>query len=254
VRYYRLLAVALLLGGGLSWRAAAPGAAQTAPLMATRAVDGVGITLSVPAGPLFLGELISATVTLTNTTSGPLRYMGGPGPSLCSPNWMVLSGGSAPRYPIPAPWLALCPAPFPHLLAPGHSSAATGLIPLTASGRVLLVARPWLLGPRNEWVALGGPALALSVTPSAPPTRTLLLTYRFSKVRVSLAQGILPPLVSQSMENYTNGWGETGAWFPLHGHILPELYSPSMGHPTTWIVLVGAPGYRVAVGVYKHAP
>jgi hypothetical protein len=138
---------------------------------------------------------------------------------------------------------------------------ATGFIPLTASGLVRMVANPVVVtstptaqGIVEQAGSLAGPVLVLDSAPTAPATRTLLLTYHNSKVHVRAAQGPLPALVAQMVEDYTTGWGETGMWAPLKGATLVEPYSPSMGHPTRWTVLVGAPGYRVAMGVYTHAP
>jgi len=252
-----LLTILFLLGSLVLIRAVPLHARGPLSLNATKTVSGLRIVLAAPPGPHFLGELILVTVAFTNTAVGPLHYTGAPVPNGCTAAWLALTGGAAPFYDVPAPRPISCPGQPAELLTPGHGVTAQGLVPLTASGTVRLVARPVVVesrGASEQESVLNGPSLLLHVASTAPVTRTLLLTYHNSTVHVRVARGALPALLVQTVEDYTTGWGETGGWVPLKGATLVEPYSPSMGHPTTWAVLVGAPGYRVAVGVYTHAP
>src|SRR5579872_7110643 len=103
-----LTVISVLLAGSPLMAGAGPAAAAGGPLRATASGSGVRVTLAVSPGPYFLGELLPITVTLTNGSSGPVYFAGSPEVSTCSGGWIVLSGGTAPRYTVPAQHMTLC--------------------------------------------------------------------------------------------------------------------------------------------------
>src|SRR5581483_1879697 len=116
-----------------------PGATNGAVLQS----GGVTMSLRLPRGSYFLGELLPVDVALANHSRGALTLQGAPTLAPCgSALGAMASGGGAPHF---APEIVVgdisCPFGGMTTLAPGHTLTLHQLVDLTASGRVTVSAQ-----------------------------------------------------------------------------------------------------------------
>ena len=153
-RVVQRLRIALLLLGlpAVFWtlRGAPPPAAwrYSASALTPRPWGGMGprahglvVTLQLPPGPHYLGDTVTATVTVYNMSATPIMLAGPPDAPPCDASvFVTLRGGMAPFYTPRVP-LPSCPGPLPAPLAAGQAAVARVGVALTASRQVDLVAQ-----------------------------------------------------------------------------------------------------------------
>lgn len=244
---------------------------------------GLEMTLRLPRGPYFLGELLPVAVTLRNRSGAAISYFGWPTAGACGATFSIYaSGGAAPLYVLPPMIMPSCPASLPHQLKPGGVLAANLLVPLTASGRVTVAAQAELAtitrnqsgGQSISWtpspIKPGWPSMTIAVAPRAPASRVIHLIHvgpinlrLFSlfnggpRVLVAAPRGAVPHLLYQLQTACVSAGGtayysQSGYWQPLQS---VEIDDPGCGGgisgAETWTLLVGAPGYAIASGSYR---
>ena len=231
---------------------------------------GLQMSLHLPRGPFFLGELLPVTVSLSNHSAKAVGYLGAPTGDACVPAFQVdLTGGSPPLYTLPAMLHPQCPAPMPRQLGAGQTLTVPLLVPLTASGRVTLTARATFVsvtrgrgtliissGP-GPFITGGWPSTTITVAPHAPADRAIHLLHVGpldlpflhvdSQVFVDAPRDAASHLLYQSSATCT-GIGEgTLYWQPLASTVIRE---PGCGSDEKWTMMVSAPGCAIAAGTY----
>jgi hypothetical protein len=139
-------------------------------------ISDPAMTLELTPGPYFVGELIEARLTLTNRSSEAYMLPGPERPNGCgSAIFVVSSGGHAPLFSLPLyPPHIHCPL-YATLLKPGQTLTIRELLPLSASGRLRLMARASPLTTRAQPIGITLPAITISVEPQVPSDRTIAL-------------------------------------------------------------------------------
>jgi hypothetical protein len=237
---------------------------------ATVRAGGLQVSLYLPRGPFFLGELLPVTVSLSNHSAKAIGYLGAPTAIACIPALRAdLTGGSPPLYTLPAMLLPHCPAPLLRRLGAGQTLIMHLLVPLTASGRVTLAAHAMFAsvtrgGSGTLTISSGPgpfmarwPSMTITVAPQAPPDRAIHLfhvgpldlpfPHVHSQVFVAAPRDAASHVLYQSSATCT-GMGEgTLYWQPLRSTVIHE---PGCGSDETWTIMVSAPGYAIAGGTY----
>lgn len=254
---------------------------------AVRDDGGLRLSISVPHWRFFRGELVPVTLTLSNRSGRPVAYLSSYAGGVCSFSALGVAISSGGQYVAPlsvqAPVLS-CPPPrlpFP-TLAPGQTVRVRTLVGLPSGGRLTLTAQasfplsvtiessgllepsqvldglrrvfPGLFRSRHTPFAAGGPHVTLAVTPAAPADRVLHLSRRGHTVYL---HGYLSkraqPMAMDSVA-YVAGQDlcTTGAasWTPLFDGMLHDQSCGAYMPHERWQVLIGAPGYAVAVAVF----
>ncbi len=109
---------------------------------ATASAHSLEISVSIRTGRYFLGEMLPAQILLRNHSTRPISFEGAVLPSTCERSpFIMVTGGSAPRYHLPwAPQFS-CPNHSSYKLNPGQTRMATFLMLLPASGQLRLTAQ-----------------------------------------------------------------------------------------------------------------
>ncbi len=226
------------------------------PVTATGTDRGVQASFQTLPGPYFLGELLPITATIANHSGASITVLGPPA-SAWTGTWVVASGGSAPSYLLPY-LLMRCPPPHGKQLAPGTSLSGSFVVPLTMSGDVALTLENGLLhdGSGQPFFAGGAPSMPLRVRPVAPLNRVLRLVPAGTALSVRVAGGPAPPLLVIHQVVWANhaGFSSTVTWSAIRGTRITAPPSLIAGKHEMWTVLVGAAGYRIAIGSYSHVP
>lgn len=231
-----------------------PGATNGAVLQA----GGVMMSLRLPRGPYFLGELLPVDVALANHSRGALTLQGAATLSPCdSALGAITSGGGAPHFALTVFVEGIsCPFGGMTTLVPGRTLTMHQFLALTDSGRVTVSAQASFLrvthssggstaitnGPSpfgRRW-----PALAITVQPRAPADRTLSLVHVGPVVAALAPLRVRPHLLYV----YFVQCGGTGsgnfAWQPIPSGVVYDPGCP--GNNEQWRVVIGAPGYVIA--------
>ncbi len=215
---------------------------------ATASAHGLEITVSIRTGQYFLGEMLPVQILLRNHSTGPLSFEGAVLPGTCERSpFIMVTGGSAPRYHLPWAPLFSCPNRSPYRLNPGQTRTAILLVLLPASGQLRLTAQT-SYESRATPFGTAWPSIAISVQPSAPPDRLLHLRRQSAIVSVTVRRGRLPHLLYQYL--IVSGGTRIGTrdWQPLPGARLQDPRG-ALAY-ALWRVLVTAPGYTVASADY----
>lgn len=239
-----------------------PPAVRTATATAT--ADGLQLSLSMPAGPHFLGELVPTTITLANERTVPLTYVGQPVPSPCGSALEVgpVNRGSPPYDPFPIIDAVPCGSSTGGVLAPGGRLTVRQLVPLEASGRLSFLAYGAFATPTRQadgttrqvfglapFVYATLPRLALNVTPVVPLGRRISLRRESTIVHVDAPAAALPGLVYQQVLRCQPAPFLQLEWEPLTTQQIREPSCPSY-KGEQWVVAVAAPGYAFAAETY----
>jgi len=233
---------------------------------AARADSGVSFLVQIPRATPFLGELLPVTTTLTNEGRTTI-YDAEPGTGTsCGGGWAATRGGTRPFYPLPRLTSPHCPLPRVRPLAPGQRVTALIELPLTASGAVTVTGQAYVYRAARRvgssyipigrpLFARGLPALILRVTARAPAGRLLSIRRVGGRVLIGVDRGRAPSslFVEQEVAAGDTRW-TLGLWRPVAGRAFGAISdggSGGLGRHTTWTVLVGAPGYRIASAVYR---
>ncbi len=215
---------------------------------ATASAHGLEITMSIRTGQYFLEEMLPVLMLLSNHSARRLSFEGAVLPGTCERSpFIMVTGGSAPRYHLPWAPLFSCPNRSPYRLNPGQTRTATLLVLLPASGQLRLTAQTSYEQDANPFGS-AWPSIAISVRPSAPPDRHLHLRRHGSGVSVTVRQGRLPHLLYQYL--IVSGGTRIGTrdWQPLRDARLQDPRG-ALAY-ALWRVLVTAPGYTVASADY----
>jgi hypothetical protein len=254
-------------GGAELWLLPDASPADTSIGRARVSVDGLELAVRISPGPYFLGQLISADVSLTNHTQGTvvlpdLRSSGPCGAALD----ITLTGGGLPGYTLPNATVHGCPAPGVFSLRPAQSLTIHHFVPLTRSGRVTLTATAVFLqdSVRDGGHTLTripspfegrGPVVELVVAPRAPAERRLALQRAGAQVVVLAPARARPQLLYlynvRCHDEQGPGATESGnyTWQAVPNG---QIALPSCpGTQTEWTVSVGAPGYAIVSGTYR---
>jgi len=215
---------------------------------ATASAHGLEITVSIRTGRYFLGEMLPVQMTLRNHSTRPISFEGAVLPGTCERSpFIMVTGGSAPRYHLPwAPQFS-CPNHSSYRLYPGQMRTTALLVLLPASGRLRLTAQTSYERDASPF-GTAWPSIVISVQPSAPPDRVLHLHRQGAIVSVTVRRGRLPHLLYQYL--IVSGGTQIGArdWQPLPGARLQDPRG-ALAY-ALWRVLVTAPGYAVASADY----
>jgi hypothetical protein len=241
--------------------------------------------MTLTPGPYFLGELVVADLSLTNSSA--MSYLldsgcGGVdegavfGGTLYEGAVSVtISGGTGPHFSLPTANESWCPS-GETTLKPGQVLTSHLLLLIPSSGKIIIKAGAQFFqthtGPDGvQETTLTGhspldghwPSLTLSVAPMAPVDRRITLQHTGATVQVQA------PLSARSTLYYTytlkcsNAINDPQAeaevdtiavWQPL---ALPVLHEPACGQGEDpnirfstihWSYAVGAPGFAIASG------
>lgn len=265
-----------------SARAVAPGP------VAMRDDEGLQLALALPRGPYFQNELLPITLTLTNRSDRSIPYDGTSVYAICRDPALSVTATRNGQYlaPVAIGFMPSCPAirPVSHALRPSKSLRMRALIGIPSAGPLRLTARatfpqnahvtsPGLLAPDRHLDALrhlipalfqsshapftsGWPSLTIRVVRAIPANRMLHLARQGHTVYLRNPPRGLPSPVARQQTVAATGQGAcaTGLalWTPLSAGIVRD---PSCGGPSEkWQVLVSAPGYAIAQGVYCFNP
>ncbi len=248
------LVVLLAVAGASRGAAHAEGAS---PVTASGADRGVRVAFQAPPGPYFLGELLPITATITNRSGAAVTVAGPPTTSGCAGTWVVASGGSPPSYVLPLLPIS-CPGSGGESLAQGQSLVGRFVVPLTMSGGVTLALRDTLArdGRGRPFFAGRTPRVPIRVLPVVPSDRVLRLIPAGRALAVTVAGGPVPPLLVIHQVVWANhaGFSSSVTWRAIAGTRIGAPPSLIAGKHETWTVLVGAAGYRIAIGTYSRVP
>lgn len=263
----RLLCVlACLLGSVAGPSSMAAGGTGAELGVATVRASGLILSLRLPGGPYFLGELLRIRVALSNHSPHAVTYYGGPQAGCNAALSVALTGGSAPASGFPWYTVLGCGGvPPPHSLTPGATLTNAVLVPLTVSGRVRLAAGIsfWTTTRAGGQIinttgpgpfARRWPTVITFVARQPPPDRVLTLQHTVSGVRVIVPHGTQPHLVYQDVLACRADAGTwltgTNHWASLEGRSLPD--QGCAAGDETWQVMISAPGFTIVSGAYTH--
>lgn len=163
--------------------AAATAASPPPPVVAHDA--GLALSLALPAGPYFVGELLPVTLALANGSDQPVALFGGPTPDACGAALdLVAAGGGPPTFTLLPAVSHTCPGGQITTVLSGQTLTVRQLLPLAASGAVPLTAQAQFVQTthapsgvtaltvdktrfRRRW-----PSVRIAVAPTAPAGRS----------------------------------------------------------------------------------
>ena len=242
------------------------------PFTRVALADGLYFVMKVTPGPYFLGELVAADLSLTNSSQTTYTLDDSCGDGL----YATISGGTGPHFALPAlQQFYSCPF-ISTPLKPGQVLTSRQLLPLSSSGEVILQSRAAFLrtytGPDGEQVSgpaghspLDGqwPSLTLSVAPVAPLDQRITLQQTGATVHVQAplsarsslyyiytlgcSDPINDPQAGTAVDTIT-GW-QSLARTVLHEPACGGGEDPSARWSTVhWSYAVSAPGFSIAAG------
>jgi hypothetical protein len=248
--------------------------------------DGLRVAMILTPGPYFLGELVVADLSLTNSSAMTYLLANGcggvdegavfGGTLYEGVVHVTISGGIGPHLSLPTANDSWCPA-GQTTLKPGQVLTSHLLLLIPNSGKIIMKPGAWFYqthtGPDGVPVTspaahspLDGhwPSLTLSVAPVAPMDRRITLQRTGTTVQVQAplsARSSLYDIYTLKCSNPINDPQAASAeddtiagWEPLAGTVLREPVcgegeDPAVRFSTIhWSYAVGAPGFTIAVG------
>ncbi len=230
--------------------------------------NGLTMSMSLTAGPYFLGELVAADFSLTNGTHQTLTLDGvfnGNGASPCPFTFILAqTGGKSPHYtpftmPVYILWTGACTITPP--LAPGRTITYQSYELLTSSGDMTLVGKAnihsgVLFPVTNPGLLFGHfPTLHIHVMSQVPTGKMLKIHQKNSGVVIDAPPGI-HPLVQMyvicygPIQAFAYGSGHN-YWDTTSRNVLPEPECSGSVPVLQWKYAIGAEGYEVVQGQYS---
>lgn len=267
-----VLGVCILIGASFLLFESAPENVNS--LSMSVEAQGLELTMSVTAGPYFLGELIEVSMTLSNHSTKTYLLFGESGGTICNaPLRATLTGGGSPHFTLfnedPVP--IMCP----HMSAgdpfePGQVvSVPHQYIALTNSGQQKLtvqLARRLNLSSVNPLDPFKDHplALTLNVAPRVPAGRNVLsLQQRGSTVAILAPPSLHSSLAYMDSVKCQNARGEiietmgpAFSWILLGDSLSINVFKENLCAGETsvfhahWRLVVGAVGYALVVGEF----
>jgi hypothetical protein len=236
------------------------------PVTREAEAGGLYFVMQVTPGPYFLGELLGATLSLTNYSPTSYTWEGPPVAGRCGGAVNLnANGGTAPYYSLPYALVGSHCVPGTTQLSPGATLTLFELVPLTSSGEVTLLPQGdvlqtfvypdgvqtgnWTPSPlEGHW-----PSLNIAVSSTTPWDRRITAQAEASQLRI----GAPPPALSHLFYIYAavcisssgEGAGTFNYWEPVSTTTLHEPECDSQTGPNLrWSYAVSAPGYSIASG------
>jgi hypothetical protein len=247
---------------------------------------GLRVAMTLTPGPYFLGELVVADLSLTNSSAITYLLANGCGGAVDEGAvfggtlyegvvHVTISGGTSPHLSLPTANESWCPG-GEATLRPGQVLTSHLLLLIPSSGKIIIKPGAWFYqtytGPGGVQVTgpavhspLDGhwPSLTLSVAPAAPVDRRITLQGTGATVQVQAPLSArsslyyIDTLKCSNPINLPQAGAEDdtiGAWQPLAGTVLHqpvcgEGEDPNVRFSTVhWSYAVGAPGFAIATG------
>lgn len=227
------------------------------PVTVHTRISDFDVSMSLPHGPYFLGELIEADMSITNHT----RLTALVGSMPCHPLYVIMEGGTAPHVTQPTPSFMHCSSGT--RVKAGQTFTTTQYLVLTSSGKITLKFGGDVETVDSEFYTVTdytrafiaqAPSIQVTVQPQVPSDRVISFKLAGTQVTVhgpTYAQTHL--LYMYSISCFISGndllTDSNNGWQHATGNVFDLPACP--GTKTQWQFAFGAVGYAFVSGHYS---